>query len=961
MSQNESVSGAEDLRTQLRLGVVMTGGVSLAVWMGGVTIELDRLRREVPGSVYAELGRLAEVRPVVDIVAGTSAGGLNGTLLAAAAAWESDLEDLRSVWLGTADLGGLLRPAGARRPPSLLDGDGYFLDQARDAIASVRARGRSRVGTDDARRRAGLPPLHLTVTSTLMRGNTVQLSDSLGSPVSSTTHLGLFRFSTDGGTAFDEQGAVARLARAARSSASFPGAFEASRIDIGGGQVDMASVADFVTPGAGATTRYVIDGGLLANEPIEQVYGLIRDQPSHGPVRRVICYVSPLSGGDDGASPAAPEEPPDLLEVLLRGTLLIPREQSIVGQMRAILGEADRRRGLGRARRALAVTTDNAAELLRAAETLMPVVDQQRARAVAREALERAAEVGQSAVAVAAAGASPDAMADEVARLARRQVLLLLQDLLRRAIIRATGPDRGRLADQRTAVSTVVASGLHDHAAVIAAVSGAYDLLVAAVPRVTAQVVASDAPSPPARILQDDLDDLRLLADAAAGAAPIATTTVTSAATTTTATTHGEETAPEFDDQDHRWRALRALDVLMTASSGSLVPDPQRVDMVQLSANAPNCFDGRRTPESKLTGVQLGHFGAFYRGGWRANDWMWGRLDGAMRIVEMLVDPDPLLATGRPIPELANELAAIAVGPGSGSDHDWLAAQPGLADATARIEGLLTAAADPANPDRAGSVLEARNQIALMVASRVQLQILRQELLHVRTLVAADRATGAASTYEGGLFLEATRQLDRDAPPDRVVEAFRSCLIGRNRLSAELGSDHMTSLSTQALAVASGTVDTVAASRGRAAPVRPMLGSMRWTFRVANALSSGGFRGSELIQVALPTVAVLVAALMALAVADDRSLLQVVFGVGLAGLTVAALVASAGRVTTAVGAIGGAIMLIAGLVVAGTSWHAGPYVGTAMAVAAAALLAALVLRRSTRSRKPVVATAHEAR
>ena len=102
---------------------------------------------------------------------------------------------------------------------------------------------------------------------------------------------------------------MAQLARAARSSASFPMAFEASRIDSGGGAVDMASVADFVAPGEPASTRYVLDGGLVANEPIDQVYDQIRDQPSHGPVRRVICYVSPLSGGDGDDAPTGVREP----------------------------------------------------------------------------------------------------------------------------------------------------------------------------------------------------------------------------------------------------------------------------------------------------------------------------------------------------------------------------------------------------------------------------------------------------------------------------------------------------------------------------------------------------------------------------------------------------------------------------------------------------------------------------
>ena len=43
---------AED-REELRLALIMTGGVSLAVWMGGVVTEINRLLRGE--SVYGEL------------------------------------------------------------------------------------------------------------------------------------------------------------------------------------------------------------------------------------------------------------------------------------------------------------------------------------------------------------------------------------------------------------------------------------------------------------------------------------------------------------------------------------------------------------------------------------------------------------------------------------------------------------------------------------------------------------------------------------------------------------------------------------------------------------------------------------------------------------------------------------------------------------------------------------------
>lgn len=79
----------------IRLALVMNGGVSLAVWMGGVTRELDIARRASLGQpppagassdqrdhheFWRDAFTTANKRLEIDIIAGTSAGGLNGAL-----------------------------------------------------------------------------------------------------------------------------------------------------------------------------------------------------------------------------------------------------------------------------------------------------------------------------------------------------------------------------------------------------------------------------------------------------------------------------------------------------------------------------------------------------------------------------------------------------------------------------------------------------------------------------------------------------------------------------------------------------------------------------------------------------------------------------------------------------------------------------------------------------------------
>ena len=108
-------------------------------------------------------------------------------------------------------------------------------------------------------------------------------------------------------------------------------------------------------------------------------------------------------------------------------------------------------------------------------------------------------------------------------------------------------------------------------------------------------------------------------------------------------------------------------------------PVDQPVELIQVSAHTRNAFDERATPEEKVAGVQLGHFGGFYKSSWRANDWMWGRLDGAYRLVQVLLAPGPLrealLRRSEPAEVAATLLATlrtIVVGDRDLAEHELL-------------------------------------------------------------------------------------------------------------------------------------------------------------------------------------------------------------------------------------------------------------------------------------------------
>lgn len=100
------------MQTELRLALVMNGGSSLAVWMGGVTHEIDLLRRASRGDsestvanndlesfqTWRSIAQNSGKKVCVDIISGASAGGLNGTILATSIARDTPLNVASRMW-----------------------------------------------------------------------------------------------------------------------------------------------------------------------------------------------------------------------------------------------------------------------------------------------------------------------------------------------------------------------------------------------------------------------------------------------------------------------------------------------------------------------------------------------------------------------------------------------------------------------------------------------------------------------------------------------------------------------------------------------------------------------------------------------------------------------------------------------------------------------------------------------
>jgi len=444
----------------IRLAVVLSGGVSLAVWMSGVVLELHRLTlasRSERRSAYSDVLGLVKATAEVDVVAGTSAGGLNGAFLALAQARGTDLDSLRDLWKDHGSLAALMRPALAKNPPSLLQGDAYFLPKIEEALQTValgrQVEPRFMASTATTRR-----PIDLILTGTLWDGHATVFSDDLGAALAERDHDATFHFTgavgltkVDGpgpqGPSLNDPEVIGRLARAARCSASFPGAFEPHWVEVSPGD---RSAPDRWSSSAGSTTfstsQFVVDGGVLRNKPIRPALQAIYRRPGARQVRRVLAYVVPSAGepvppdqrtggptsGKEApvvpvtpaaAGPAGGAQPsPMAADVLLGVVSRLRSTDSVSAELREIRdrNRAVRQRRRSRSALVMALTPGDGAELV--SPIAAAVWDSYRAErhADAAETIARLVHAGQPQ------GAGPDAwsereLADAVLRYVQRR------------------------------------------------------------------------------------------------------------------------------------------------------------------------------------------------------------------------------------------------------------------------------------------------------------------------------------------------------------------------------------------------------------------------------------------------------------------------------------------------------------------------------------------------------------
>jgi len=266
---------------------------------------------------------------------------------------------------------------------------------------------------------------------------------------------------------------------------------------------------------------------------------------------------------------------------------------------------------------------------------------------------------------------------------------------------------------------------------------------------------------------------------------------------------------------------LLTLQVVHYAFGGD-APRDQYLELIQFSANAASAFGGPDRLEQKLAGVQVAHFGAFYKRSWRINDWMFGRLDGAERLVRILLDP-------RRLGRLYGWEPGMADSPSAGTDAVLVLLRDAVLGGVARrddeallqthwIERLPAMRKELAFLETAGGTPDQLPECSAMVLERLHLDILRQELPNLADAVGDDELDGADPHGNGPKFLKRFRNaLFPDAggsfrrPPkvteapdlaaEQLVHLFKGARVGEEKILDELGTDRFTVTATRSAAV----------------------------------------------------------------------------------------------------------------------------------------------------------------
>jgi len=362
---------------EVRFAVVIYGGVSLAIYINGIVQEMLRMVRATSALVdspkgteriYRRLGQIlgdagrspsqmndeigdGEAAPVrvrfnIDVLSGTSAGGINAMFLAKALVNNQSLDQIETLWIEEGNIETLINdPASLTKrlslqkpPQSLLNSDRMYL-KLLEALDAMDSQGAS-PGLVEA--------LDLFSTTTDITGLEVPIALADGM-VMERRHRNVFHFKVPCGDNDFSSEANPFLAFAARCTSAFPFAFEPMTLNdvfpilrTAPKHLEQA----YCKPSLNAWKRFYSeyidgkrperiqppfeerafgDGGYLDNKPFSYAIDAVLTRHAELPVTRKLVYIEP--------NPEKSRRPkvgrPDALDNSLSALVALPRYETI--------------------------------------------------------------------------------------------------------------------------------------------------------------------------------------------------------------------------------------------------------------------------------------------------------------------------------------------------------------------------------------------------------------------------------------------------------------------------------------------------------------------------------------------------------------------------------------------------------------------------------------------------------
>jgi patatin-related protein len=714
---------------ELRIALVCYGGVSLAVYMHGITKEIWRLAKasqrvhssaaregDASADVYSTLITTiakqadTDLRIIVDILAGASAGGINAIFLAQAIASGQALDPLTELWLDSADVDALIdRDVGAISRFAKYSAVPFawaFSSRAGTIDKTVEPAHRAEIKAKlanfvrapwlsppfggpeltnlvlnafDAMANGPtgdplLPdyqPLDLFVTVTDFHGHPQQLRLNSPPEVIETEHRLTLSFQDPGGEK-RRLADTAELVFAARATASFPGAFppfQVQELDAclekrkrawPGRAAFLARALPQRAAVGEAEKAVLIDGSVLHNAPFGPAVAALEKRPSRREVDRRFIYIDPKPGMKSVRFGGGDAEAPGFFATIFGALSDIPREQPIRDNLEAIDRMSARIRRLRRITESIRPEVEAAIE--RAVGSSFFLNRPTPARIAGWRARAHVLAAREAGYAYAAYG--------------QLKIATVVEDIVDLVFRLGGGGDNGRRALVRRSVwRHVRAIGLTDAEAVTA--HGARDDVVHflihfdltfrtrrlrfVARRITETTETMEAPREEQEQMlralhnmigryrargPDQAGETERLAFAAVDRDPAAALAALAVLL---------DLAPLDEEADAMLsRALLALPKadrrpLLLSYLGysyfdiATLPllqgegldefDPIKVDRI-----SPNDATAIRKggPHATLKGLQFNSFGAFFSRAYRENDYLWGRLHGADRLIDIV-------------------------------------------------------------------------------------------------------------------------------------------------------------------------------------------------------------------------------------------------------------------------------------------------------------------------------------